>query len=337
MRNVVLLILVFLSFFGGKAPEKRAYRLSGYAQGTTYHLTYFATDSVITQSEIDKLLAGIDSSLSIYKPYSLISKFNDSPRGIRMDKYLEDVVRKSLEIYKTTDGIFDFTVYPLVRAWGFGTKKISALPDSAAIRAIMPCVGSDKISIKGDSLIKAIPCLKIDVNGIAQGYSVDLLACYLEKRKISSYIVEIGGELRVKGPKPDGQMMQIGIETPAENAFAEPVIKTLIQIKKGAITTSGNYRKFTQSGDKKISHLINPKTGFYLQNNMISVTVFASDAITADGYDNALMGMSPSKAISFVDGRKDLEAYIIYLKEDGSVSDTASQGFKKMMIKNSVK
>ncbi|MDB5150783.1 MAG: Thiamine biosynthesis lipoprotein ApbE [Mucilaginibacter sp.] len=214
-----------------------------------------------------------------------------------MDKYLSDVIKKSLEVYKESDGVFDITVYPLVRAWGFGNKQIKALPDSAATKAIMPFIGSNKLLIIHNRLIKRIPGVQIDVDGIAQGYSVDVLADYFDKKGVKNYMIEVGGELRVKGKKqPENVMMRVGIEGPAKNAEDEPFLQRIIEMGDGGVTTSGNYRKYLKSGNKILSHLINPNTGYPLQNKMIA----AKDAITADGYDNPLMGMGLKKALLFL-------------------------------------
>src|SRR5690606_7856053 len=143
----------------------------------------------------------------------------------------------------------------------------------------------------GNRLTKAKPCIRIDLNGIAQGYSVDVIASHLVKKGISSFVVEIGGELRMKGPKPDGSGLRIGIEGPALSPDGEPVTRHIISINNGAITTAGNYRKYLQKGTGKVTHLIDPKTGYPLDNALISVTLYAKDAITADGYDSPLMAM----------------------------------------------
>lgn len=307
--------------------ENQKFQIAGDAQGTTYHITYYAQAGVISKQQVDSVLLRIDSSLSIYKPYSVISRFNNSSRGCVIDNYLKTVVKKSLEISKATGGISDITVFPLVKAWGFGATHVKTIPDSAYIQSLLPCIGADKIKLVGNRLIKTADCVKIDVNGIAQGYSVDLVADYFESRHVVNYIIEIGGELRVRGRKPDGQMMTIGIESPPEDYLSEQVVSKVIKLSSGAITTSGNYRKYVKSGNKKLSHLIDPKTGFPFQNEMISVTIRAKDGITADGYDNALMGMGLSKSFEFLKHHTELEAYFIYHRKDGSVADTASAGF----------
>jgi thiamine biosynthesis lipoprotein len=310
----------------------RTFYCSGTAQGTTYHITYYSKGPVVSKNTVDSILDKIDSSLSIYKPYSLISRFNDAPQGLEMDEHLRRVVHKSLEIFKATGGISDITIFPLMRIWGFGPDRNREAPDSAIIRSVMPCIGSGKLHVRGNRLIKDLPCVKIDVNGIAQGYSVDVVAAFLERKGIGNYLVEIGGEIRIRGRKqPGGAPMEIGIEAPAESNAAEPVIKKIIQPAQGAITTSGNYRKYHKQGGRIVSHLMDPHTGYPFQNELISVTVLAPDAITADGYDNALMGMGLKKALAFLKTRRQLDAYFIYRLADGSVSDTATAGFYKFL------
>lgn len=330
--SIIFFAIGLLSFNKYTQLGLSAFKISGFAQGTTYHITYYAEDSFVVKKQIDSILDKIDSSLSIYKPYSLISQFNNADDGVEMDEHLGFVVKRSLEIFKKTKGVSDITVYPLMSLWGFGPQHSSIQPDSASIQSVMSCIGSEKIHIQGKRLVKDIPCIKIDINGIAQGYSVDVVAAFLEKNGIPNYIVEIGGELRVKGRKqPGGTMMQIGIEAPAQNNFDEPGIEKIIQLDKGAITTSGNYRKYYKINGKTISHLMNPKTGYPFQNELISVTVWAKDAITADGYDNALMGMGLKKALLFLKKNIKMEAYFIYHNSSGVVSDTATVGLYKMI------
>ena len=171
------------------------------------------------------------------------------------------------------------------------------------------------------------------MNGVAQGYSVDVIADFLEKNRIVNYIVELGGELRVKGRNhATGEKMKIGIESPSKSAFDDESLENVISVDKGAVTTSGSYRKFYESNGKKITHLIDPTTGYPVQNELISVTIYANDAITADAYDNALMLMGLDKALQFVQKRKDLEAYFIYQKSNGEIADTASRGFYKVLV-----
>ncbi|SHH06307.1 FAD:protein FMN transferase [Pedobacter caeni] len=330
-KSAILLLPLLVSLFIQKKDQQQ-YSIHGYAQGTDYSIKYFAEDSVVTKRAVDSILLKIDSSMSLYKPYSLISEFNRSEKGILLDAHFARVIRKSFEIYKATQGRFDVTVAPLVQAWGFGPKAVDHFPDRATVKALLGNVGMNYLELEGNYLRKKKPGVTIDLNGIAQGYSVDVVADYLIKKGISAFVVEIGGELRVLGPKPDGSAMRIGIEGPATSADSEPEIRHVLSFSKGAVTTSGNYRKYLQKGKRKIAHLINPKTGYPLDNQLISATIYAKDAITADGYDNAVMAMSMEEALAFVAARKDMEAYLIYHRKDGTVADTLSRGFKKMML-----
>jgi thiamine biosynthesis lipoprotein len=324
--NVLLLVLMWLNVWPVQ-HEMRKFQISGFAQGTTYHITYYAEDSTIRQMQVDSILNSLDSSLSIYKPYSIISKFNASANGCVIDKHLKAVVEKSLDTYGQTNGLFDITVLPLVQAWGFGNRKNVTEPDSATIQSLLPCISSKLLVVENIYLRKLKPCVQIDVNGIAQGYSVDVLSDFFEAKGIRNYMIEVGGEIRVKGKKyPGNTAMKIGIEAP-QNDFDSEHFQKVISLDSGAVTTSGSYRKYHESGGKKVSHIINPKTGYSSQNELISVTVFAKDAITADAYDNALMLMGLSQAIKFVDGRKDMSAYFIYEK-GGVIRDTVSNKFK---------
>ena len=330
--KIFIYCLPLLIFFLLRKDDRKQYAIHGYAQGTDYSIKYFAKDSVVTKGAVDSILLVIDSSMSLYKPYSLINRLNESSAGLTVDPHFVKVIKKSIEISKATGGIFDATVKPLVQAWGFGSKPILAFPDSTTVKQIMSCVGMQYLTLNGSFVKKAKPCIQIDLNGIAQGYSVDVVADYLIKKGIKSFVVEIGGELRIEGIKPDKSYFRIGIEGPGEKDNSTPLMKHIIQLKTGAITTSGNYQKYLQQGSKRISHLINAKTGYPLQNSMISVTLYSKDAITADGYDNAIMAMEPTQALKFIEAHSGLEGYLIYKDADGRVADTLSTGFRKLIV-----
>lgn len=329
---LILSIFVIPAIIGScstiKNSKSAAYKIEGFAQGTSYQITYYAESAIISSNSINQIFSELDSSLSIYKPYSLINQFNNSENGILMDDHLFKVVQRSLKIWKESAGVFDISILPIVEAWGFGAKKHSNNPTDAEIARALSCSGSDKLRIEGKRLVKTQPCLKIDVNGIAQGYSVDVIAYFLESKGIKNYLIEIGGEIRIKGRKqPGNQVMRIGIEQPSEKGNDEPVIQKVIELHAGAITTSGNYKKFIQNGSKKLSHLMDPKTGRPIDNEMISVTVRSRNAMSADGYDNVLIGMGIEKAFAFLKKHKKLDAYFIFRDGDGMVRDTSSIGF----------
>ena len=308
------------------------FHITGYSQGTTYQITYYATDSVVTQSQTDSILERLDRSINLYAPESLICKFNRSENGITIDEPFRVLVKKAFEIHRVTNGLVDITVKPLVDAWGFGVKKPAKMPNQKEVISILKNVGQDNVWLEGNYLHKRTPGVQIDLNGIAQGYAADLLGSFCESADVHSYVAEIGGELCIKGQKPNGERFKIGIEAIDGNDINPGPLRRIIEPHDGAVTTSGNYRKHLEAGGRQIAHLINPKTGYPFQNEMISVTVWAKDGITADGYDNGFMGMGMEKTLSFLDGRADMGVYIIYKKPNGIIADTVSTAFKQYMF-----
>jgi len=307
------------------------FTFNGQAQGTSYLISYYHENEKVNQNQIDSILLVIDNSMSLYKTNSLISTINESTQGGELDVHFLQVIKKAFQINKETGGIFDVTVEPLVAAWGFSSEKIKEFPDSNRIAQILPFVGMENIQLNGSYLKKLRPEVKIDLNGIAQGYTVDVIADFLIANGIKNFLVELGGELRVEGKKPNGEDFYIGIEGPVNSTDKESVIKHVAIIKGKALTTSGSYRNYIQNGTDRLSHIINPKTGYPVHSEILSVTVFAKDAISADGYDNALLSMGIKDAFSFLDQHPDLEAYFVYKNEQGSVVDTMSNGFKTIL------
>lgn len=324
-------ISILLLFFSAKHKEIRKIQINGFAQGTTYHVTYYAPDSIVVKQQIDSILNKIDSSLSLYKPYSLINQFNSAKEGLSVDDHFKKVVNYALDTYRQTTGYFDITVYPLTDAWGFGPVKRDQQPSAEKVQSLLSCIGSYRLYWQQDKLMKKEPCVQLDANGIAQGYSVDVLADFLERNDIKNYLVELGGEIRIKGRKyPQNEKMTVAIEAPGDNA-EEPIIQQKLWIEDGAITTSGTYRRYYETKKMRVSHLMNPLTGYPGNNELISVSVYAKDAMTADAYDNALMIMGLKKALAFIEKRNDMEAFFIYRSNDGTIRDTTSQGFYEFL------
>jgi thiamine biosynthesis lipoprotein len=168
----------------------------------------------------------------------------------------------------------------------------------------------------------------IDLDGIAQGYTVDLLSNFLIEKGVKHFIVELGGEIRTSGSKPDGSLWSVGIEGPMDNAQQGTIIDRELTISGKAITTSGSYRKFIMIGDRYFSHIINPKTGYPSNNGLISVTVIANDAITADALDNSFMVMGLKKTFRLLHTMPDIGVYMVYKKANGSIADTSNSVFK---------
>lgn len=328
--NLIMLLLLCFFSLGGQAQQ--LFVINGLTQGTDYSIKYYAEEPLLLQREVDSLLNEIDISMSLYRPDSRISKFNQTEADLQLDQHLYKVLKKSFQVYNHTKGKFDITVAPLVEIWGFGVKPIQSYPDSASIKMILSQVGMNKLELTDRFLKRRQSGVQIDLNGIAQGYTVDLISDFMIQKGIKAFVTEIGGEIRIYGRKPGGEGFRVGVEGPAEAGKKEPFIKHVISFQNGAVTTSGNYRKYLEIGDHKISHLIDPITGYPLETSLISVTLFAEDALTADGYDNAIMAMEPLAALNFIRKIPGMEVYFIYQSADGKVEEMMSDGFKKMII-----
>lgn len=329
IAGLISLSIIPLSSFK-PADTLRKFQLSGYAQGTTWQIVYYANKDAVKKASIDSILKEIDLSMSLYEPTSLINQFNESKRGIVIDKHFKAVINKSIAVYRETSGVFDITVKPLVQAWGFGVEDNNQSPSHATIQQLLKCIGTNKLRVSNDSLLKNSPCVQVDLNGIAQGYTVDVIASFLEENNISNYLVELGGEMRIKGRKSNDELFSVGIESPQDNV--ENGIRKIIAVDEGAIATSGNYRKYKLQGNRRVSHLIDAKTGYPIDNEMISVTVWAKDAITSDSFDNVFMNLGVEKSLEYLKGRSDMAAYFIYLDKEKNISDTASAAFKKFLM-----
>jgi thiamine biosynthesis lipoprotein len=301
----------------------------GKAQGTYYIVKYFSADTASLQHPIDSIFGAIDQSLSLYKPGSLINRFN-AGHQVQMDTHMQAVIAQSLWISKITAGAFDITVKPLVDVWGFGVHRpaVQTVPSADTLKQILQHVGYRYLRVKGQQLMKLKAGVEIDCDGIAQGYTSDVLAHFLEQKGIINYLVDVGGELCSKGFNQQHKIWTVGIER------RDPV-QTIIQLQDKAITTSGNYRRFFDQGGTRFAHTIDPVSGQALHSNIISVTVLAANAITADGFDNALILMGVEKSMEFIrqHPQYELEAYFIYKDTDGTIKEKFSPGFEKLLVK----
>ena len=331
--KVIFILLVSSGFnFINIPPEKRLYTLSGLAQGTTYSIKYIHSSPIIEINAIQDLLSEIDQSLSLYHPTSLISLFNKSKRGIKADHHLMNVVRRSLLINATTQGCFDITSKPISILWGFNAAVPQSIPSKDLVRQTLKFVGSHHLSFNGDSLIKSNPNSKIDCDGIAQGYTVDQLSLYLRSKGITDFMVELGGEVYSSGKNLSGQDWVIGIEGTEVYERDDRFISKKISLSNMAITTSGSMKKYRKLGNRYWSHIVDPRTGFPVDNGIVSVTVIARDAITADAYDNGFMVMGIQSALMLANQTKDLGIYIAYVNADGSLTDTSNAYFKRFLL-----
>lgn len=298
--------------------KNQDYVLKGGVFGTTYKITYLNA-SENYQKSLDSLFLVINNSVSTYIPTSDISKINAGEKDVIIDDIFAEVFKKSKRIYKETDGFFDPTVGNLVNAYGFGPKKEKINLTRQQIDSSMQFVGLDKVSFINDKIVKAHPKVNLDFNSIAKGFGIDIVSRFFDAKQIENYLIEIGGEIRAKGLKKNGNPWVIQLVNPVK-AFDNDGFK-VIDLSNKSMATSGNYRKFRIADDgKKYVHTINPKTGLATESNLLSASVIAPlDCADVDAYATAFMAMGLEKTKQFLETKPEIKVILIYASEDGSL------------------
>lgn len=321
--------LVLLSACGGRTE----YLLEGRTMGTTYHIKVVAdrsTDMGDVKAKVDRLLVQINRSMSTYQPDSEISRFNAFREKGKPFEVSGDFLRVMLsarEIFRLTEGAMDSTVNPLVNLWGFGKKgAVTQEPSSQAVADALRLVGFDQIDVvETGYLVKKQPDVTVDLAAIAKGYGVDQVAVLLHGLGFRDYLVEIGGEVYAAGRRADNKTWRVGINQPRPEAAADAVYE-VVPLQNRAMATSGDYRNFERIGQTTFSHIIDPRTGYPVQNGVVSASVIADNCTLADGLATALMVMGPEKGIALLDRLREVEGMIITRQADGTFRNHLSKG-----------
>jgi len=291
------------------------YAIQGIAEGTSYNIVYLDEKGRDFQSDIEILLADFEKSLSVYDPASIISRINNN-ENIETDLYFNTIFQKAKHISSITEGAFDISAEPLFRAWGFSFQE-KDIPDDDQIKSLKEIIGMDKVRLENNRIIKSNPNVILNANAIAKGYSADITASFLEEKGCTDFLVEIGGEIKVKGKNPDGEAWWIGVDRPAENnPIPGQELQVILKITDKGIATSGNYRQFYIENGQKITHTINPATGYPVKHNLLSVTVITNDAMTSDALATAFLVAGIEKSLEWAEKIPELEALFICDEKD---------------------
>jgi len=282
----------------------------GMVFGTVYNITYQSNDNL--QAEIEAALREVDLEFSMFNDSSTVARINrgETPELSPMYQEVYDLAQY---VNHETNGAFDITVAPLVNAWGFGFKH-SDMPTQEQV----------------DSLLKIRDML--DFSAIAKGYGCDVVARLLNSHGIKNLMVEIGGEVVVRGENPDGQAWRVGVTKPIEDSLSlDTPIQAVLNITECGMATSGNYRNFYYKDGRMFAHTIDPRTGYPVQHELLSATVVANDCATADAFATAFMVLGLDSARSILQQHKELEAYFIYTSPDNRYNTWASPGLRDMI------
>jgi FAD:protein FMN transferase len=308
--------------------EARRAVLSGPTMGTSFTVVLAGSefdrdDLARVQAQIDAELRAVNAEMSTYREDSELSRFNRSGahEPFAASPQLLEVVALAKRVGEQSGGAFDVTVGPLVDAWGFGpgdpTQRVEL--DDAEIAALRELVGDDKLLVDRTrgSLSKAVAGLRVDLSAIAKGHGNDRVAAVLDAASYDRYMIEIGGEVRVRGSNPSGEPWKVGIERPTADAAGSRAVQTILRVRDVSVATSGGYRNYWERDGVRYSHTLDPRTGRPIDHALASVTVIHEEsAAHADAWATALNVLGPDEGPALAE-RLGLAAYFLVRTREG--------------------
>jgi thiamine biosynthesis lipoprotein len=328
-RAAVLLALLALP---GCGPRPQL-RLSGRTMGTTWHVTLVGRGHAPTlQGKIEQRLEEVNQSLSTYREDSEIRRFNRFARvgeEFRVSSDFLRVMKVAARVFELSGGAWDGTVMPLVDLWGFGPAgPVGDPPADEAIAAGLARVGFAKIEIRDSgALVKHDASVTLDLASIAKGYGVDQVAELVRREGFTDFIVEIGGEVRAGGARPDGRPWRVGVSRPRPDARPEEIYRVAF-LKDEGFATSGDYHNYFVRDGVRYSHVLDPRSGRPVTNRVVSVSIRAPDCTLADGLATAVMVMGAEAGIALVERLDGVEGLVVVETGDGELRDHPSTGFR---------
>ena len=328
-KKIYLVLSLWILIFTACTKQKQYFEESGSVFHTIYHIKYEGSE--LLTEKIDAELQKFNLSLNPFNPNSIISKVNQN-EPVEADDWFIEVFNKAKEVSDHSEGVFDITCAPLVNLWGFGFSKMDSVTPQM-IDSIKQFVGYQKVRLDGRKVIKDDPRILLNCSAIAKGYASDVIARLLEREGVENYMVEIGGEVTMKGVNQNGKCWRIGINKPEDDStgIKNDVGEVVELCKKGGVATSGNYRNYYIKDGKKYAHTIDPRTGYPSDQSILSATIVADDCITADAYATAFMAMGLEKAREAAKNISGIEYYVIYTDENGKHQIEYSTGMLQFL------
>ena len=321
-RSIIINAQLLLGIlFIGCGNDRAQFTIEGNTMGTTYSIKFVTSGIKINvdliEEGIDSILWQVNKQMSTWDPESEISKFNawKSEKPYSVSEPLVNIINHSMDISRKTNGFFDITVYELMRLWGFGPNPKHGMPKNDEIKSVLNKTGYDKITIKNGTLIKSQKDIKLDLNAIGKGYGVDHVFDYVVGEGLDDVFVEIGGEVRCSGKNRKNRNWTIGIEDPLVYVNDKNDLCAVLHLDGGAVATSGNYRNIVDLDGEVLGHTINPKTGFPIQTDVLSVTVLSESCMIADAWATALMVMNYEIGYEMVNNDPEIDAIWIIKDE----------------------
>lgn len=328
-------MLIFISCNKQSNPELHTQK--GTALGTTYQVKFFSSEEIYAEKAFDSIFQVINSSMSTYQQDSDITMVNKSAEDVKVDKHFRTVFKASKKLFQESKGYFDPTVGTLVNAYGFGPNKPLKKLEQEELDSLQEIVGLEKLKLtKHYTIKKENPNIFLDFNAIAKGYTLDVMAAYLDSKNIKNYLIELGGELVAKGKNLERESTwYVAIDNPQQTE-AERTFQTVLGLKDRAMATSGNYRKYRQDSisGKRFVHTVNPLTGKAERSDLLSASVLAENCMLADAYATAFMALGYEKSLEMLKRLENVDVYFIYIDEQDSIRVYTSSGFEEALDKD---
>ena len=299
-------------------PKAQYFHNEGKVFGTYYNIRYESTADL--EDSIRASFTAFDNSLSMFNPHSILSAINDN-RDTTTNAFFETMWSEAERVYALSNGAFDITVAPLVKAFGFG-RKSEQMSDisSRTIDSIRQFVGFDKVRLENHKVIKSDPRVMIDGGAVAKGQACDMIAEMLRRQGCNNYLVDIGGEVVAHGVNAKGEPWHIGITKPnLNNEGAQEELQQILAVTDVCMATSGNYRNYYYDGDVRRSHTIDPRTGYPVQHSVLSATIVASTCMRADALATACMVLGADDALDMISRTTDAACYLLVAQKDSLV------------------
>ncbi|MEZ8823466.1 FAD:protein FMN transferase [Vibrio amylolyticus] len=332
MKYWLVAFASLLALTGCDKPVEQVH-ITGPTMGTTYNIKYINSDSLLDsgeiQVEVDRLLEQVNDQMSTYRKDSELSRFNQYTGNEAFEVSADTalVVQEAIRLNKLTLGALDVTVGPLVNLWGFGPEaRPETIPSDEELQERKAMIGIHHLSTTATSISKTLPSLYVDLSTIAKGWGVDVVAEYMNAIGAENYMVEIGGEMRLKGHNREGVRWRIAIEKPSVD---ERAIQLVVEPGDMAIATSGDYRNYYERDSIRYSHIINPTTGKPMDNKVVSVTVIDSSSMTADGLATGLMVLGEELGMDVAE-EHNIPTYMI-VKTDTGFEEFTSSAFESYL------
>ena len=332
------IVLAFLLCLGACDSSPKKVQLKGAVFGTTWTVTYHGEPEALTDNDVEQAITGafsvVDASMNNYRESSTLSQLNSLPAGevFEVDWDFALVFNAAIDIHQATAGAYDPSVSPLINLWGFGPEGVTESPkdDQLAIARSHSGLNQFAWDLSDRSFLKRNARATLDFSSIAKGYAVDLAGDALDEIGVANFMLEVGGEIQTRGVSPRGDHWRLAIENPIRAGVGKPY--TAVAVSDVGIATSGNYRNFFEVDGKLFSHLIDPRTGYPIEHDLVSATVIHPSTMVADAWATALMVVGTTEALRLAN-LYDLSVYLISRNGEQLIS-SHNQGMSRWLIES---